>query len=257
MNFIAEFDFHIKNLLNSKKYLDKLSQLLYTVYSMKEIGLDNSLKIEHNNLSDKAYQIIAEKITSGILSPGTHITDVNLSSSLGISRTPVREALNKLVKDGLIESIPRKGFFVKNLLPEDIEEIYELREILETFAIKKAVNKIPDNEIKNLIYLFDEAEVKLNENDIKPAIQADRDLHGIIIKYAENKRLEKFHTMLSNQIHVLRLLDAQKPNRVKESIDQHKEIINTIKERNENQAIESLKFHINKVKNNILTDFSF
>lgn len=108
---------------------------------MYKIIVDNSFKIEH--ISDKDYQIIAELIINEIIPQGTNIKDVILSTSLGISRTPVREALNKLVKDGLIESIPRKGFYVKHLFSKDVEEIYELREILEIFALKKSINKIP------------------------------------------------------------------------------------------------------------------
>lgn len=240
-----------------EKYLDFYKNILYTVYSMCPIEEKIAFKIEHNNLSEKAYQIITEQIITGIISQGTHITDVSLSTSLGISRTPVREALNKLVKDGLIESIPRKGFYVNHLLFEDVSEIYELRELLETFALKRAINKIPEQDINILINLFNEAEENAKENDFKLEIQADRDLHGVIIKYAENKRLEKFHTMLSNQIHIFRLLEAQKPERAKESLEHHKKILNAIKERNENLAVELLKAHIDKVKNNILTDFSF
>lgn len=223
---------------------------------MNEIIVD-SFKIEHNNLSEKAYQILIEQIINGTILHGTHLTDVSLSASLGISRTPVREALNKLVKDGLIESIPRKGFYVNHLFSKDVEEIYDLREILEIYALKKSINKIPDKEIDDLIILFNEAQEKLKENDFKLAIQSDKKLHGIIMKYAGNKRLEKFHTMLSNQIHIFRLLEAEKHERAKESLEHHKKILNAIKEKNENLAIECLKEHINKVKNNILVDFSF
>lgn len=121
--------------------------------------------------------------------------------------------------------------------------------------LKNQLTKYLYEEIDNLIILFNEASGKSKENNFGLAIQGDRNLHGIIIKYSENKKLEKFHTMLSNQIHVFRLLEAQKLERSKESLEHHKKILNAIRERNEDLAIELLKVHINKVKNNILTDF--
>ena len=145
-----------------------------------------SSKIEHNNLSEKSYQFLAEQIINGVVISGTHLTDLGLSVSLGISRTPVREALNKLVKDGLVEFVPRKGFYVNHLFSEDVNEIYELREILETYGLKKSINNIPEKEIDNLINLFNEAIEESKENNFDLAIQADRKLHGIIIKYAGN-----------------------------------------------------------------------
>jgi len=103
-----------------------------------------------NSLSEKVYQRIYKRIISGTLKGGDKITEASISSSMGISRAPVREALKRLSEDHLVVLVPRSGCFIALLSKEEVEEIYEIRKRLECMALEYAFEKLDINEVRDL-----------------------------------------------------------------------------------------------------------
>ena len=99
----------------------------------------------------EAFKIIREMIISGEISPGTRLSESKLATELGTSRTPVREALHTLEKENLIESIPRVGYIVREIIAEEADEIVEIRIALETLAAKRASQKISATELRGAL----------------------------------------------------------------------------------------------------------
>ncbi len=146
-------------------------------------------------------QIVAdtlrERILSGDMEPGTRIYESQLAEALGMSATPVREAIQRLADEGLIEFIPRRGTYVKQLTLRDAVEIAELREVLETFVFRKAACNITDDDLarlKELHQAFHDACIKA---DGESAVQADIAFHDGVAQLANNERLRESLRRLS------------------------------------------------------------
>src|SRR5690606_19198359 len=131
-------------------------------------------------------------ILSGELPPDTQLEEQSLSERLGISRTPLRDAILKLIQDGLVVGIPYKGNFVKRFSPEEVEEIYEIRKLLEVKAIQLAVRYMTDEEagvITELVLSIDKAQ---EQNDIETISDLDRRFHFKIAQFSRNRVLINF-----------------------------------------------------------------
>jgi DNA-binding GntR family transcriptional regulator len=147
------------------------------------------LKDRPVTLRQKAYQLLKQKIISGILAPGSLLTESELAVSIGVSKTPVREALSQLEHDKLVSPIPRKGYLVTTITLKDIQEIFEIRLILERAATVLAAERITNDEIARLErYLelnFDPSE----QESFHQYIQANKEFHLEIARASHNSRL--------------------------------------------------------------------
>ncbi|MEA1963561.1 MAG: GntR family transcriptional regulator, partial [Candidatus Aerophobetes bacterium] len=133
------------------------------------------------NLSEDVYEAIKRRLGDKDLKPGTKIKEEELAEELGVSRTPVREAISKLEREGLVEIIPRYGTFVANLSPEDIEEIYDLRGALEGLAIKLSFLKLDREKFHKKLLEISEFHHKcksyVEKGNFEPFIKADIAFH--------------------------------------------------------------------------------
>lgn len=196
-----------------------------------------------------AYDYLANSIMKYEMVPGQAIVEQKISDLLGISRTPVREALKKLEADGFIVSIPGRGAIVKDILPHDVEEIFELRILLEEAALKSAVNKISDKELDDI----EAALLKLDPGkNFDEYYNVDRELHNVIIRHSGNTRMLALLNSLSLQLERLRRISSMTPNRLAVSAKEHLAIIEAIKERDYEKARAKLLYHLNNVKDSTL-----
>jgi DNA-binding GntR family transcriptional regulator len=200
--------------------------------------------IVDKNIDQQIYKIIAEQIISGAMEPGTRITEKEITSLLGVSRTPVREAMKALSKDGLIELVPHKCALVRKLSRIDFVEIFEVRAVLEGLAARLAAKHIPKRKLAELIGRNETCREELNKGKVDLFLEFDISLHSLILEYCGNKYLQKNLRSLNNLIHYFRVEIAKKVTRSVEAFNEHNIILMALVKQDADLAEAAMKDHI-------------
>ncbi len=180
------------------------------------------------DLKAEVYKIIKEGIVRREFLPGTRLKESDLVRRLGVSRTPIREALNQLSKEGIIEIFPRKGAFVRNCTREEVTEILILREVLEGAASRLATLQMSDRTMRKLEGFF-----KDYRKGFMDYAEADERFHTEIIQASGSRRLIGLVSNLKDSLQMLdmRAVSFRYPERIKESLSEHVRIIEAFKAR--------------------------
>lgn len=202
------------------------------------------------SLKDKAYDELKELIISGKLEANERIDEDFLSKSLNVSRTPVREAINRLEQEGWINIVPRKGMFVNNISLKEINDIFQVRSNLEPIILEMAFHKI-DRE--NLISLKEKFKnfsnkISLTLEEKKELDTLDNELHLLILKNCNNNFIIKMMENVYEHNMRIRNISSQPPIRRFDATKEHIDIIDAILDDNLHDAIEELKKHNLKAK---------
>lgn len=222
------------------------------VVKARERVADDSLQLRRGNtLAHRVYEIIKDRILSAELPPGTRLKDNELARTFGVSNTPVREAIRELEKDGLIETIPYRGRFVKKMSIEETSEVYDVRMALEALAARLAVKRITESQLEEMEKAVQEYAIASERDDITAGLEADLAFHDLIVQASGNSTLLQVLRDLANRIQVLRQLDKGKMRR-KQSLEDHKAILRALKERDEEKAEVQVCRHIAKGKENVV-----
>lgn len=214
----------------------------------------NTLVTKKSNLSnkEKVYQQLKLDIISHKLHPGQSITEEEIVKQYSISRTPVREILRKLENDGLVRNIPYKGTYVSELRKEDIEEILDIRYLLESFAAKCTAERVDKGALKKFGEIEEQLKFALKTQDSVLSFESDTKLHELILNVAGNKRIQSIITNLLGQIHRIRFISGHLEGRIETTIKEHLEIINAIKKKNAELAEKKMQVHISNTKKLLL-----
>jgi len=208
------------------------------------------------NLSEDVYEAIKRKLDGKSLKPGAKIIEEQLAKELGVSRTPIREAINKLEREGLVEIIPRYGTFIAALSPEDIEEIYDLRGALERLALRLAFLKLGKEKFhKKLLKItesFSKCRSDVEKGNFKHFIKIETAFHNFLIKSSQNSRLIQMMSNLNTQIQLGRMESFSVPGRAKRSLREHGEIVNAMLQEDMNKAEELIEKLCMNIKKNVL-----
>lgn len=206
------------------------------------------------SLKDRAYQNIKFQIIRGNLRPGTRLLEEELAKAMSISRAPIREAFNKLEKEGFVTTIPRKGTAVSNVTTETIEDIFEIREILESLAVKKSLGKILMNELEKVGDDFKEFINKSEnaENRIQYLV-LDKKFHDLLSQNCGNKKLIELLANLQEQIHWLRNISLKRTT-FSGSVREHLAIIEALKRNDEKLITKALLLHLERAKESSLIE---
>ena len=207
-----------------------------------------------SSLKDKAYQNIKFEITIGNLKPGLFLTEEKLSKSMHMSRGPIREALNRLEKEGFVSIIPRRGTMVSNITAQEVKDISKIRELLEPLTAKESFLRISRLKLKEIkqefIILLSKPENK--ENKMRFFVLDER-FHKLLYEKCGNKKLidilEDFEDHTNWFINLF-----LKNYSFKESIKEHLSIIEAMELKKENLVAANLLIHLERVKNNILSE---
>ena len=206
------------------------------------------------SLKDRAYQNIKFQIIRGNLKPGTRLLEEELAKAMSISRAPIREAFNKLEREGFVTTIPRKGAAVSNVTTEIIEDIFEIRETLETLAVKKSLGKICIDELEKVGDDFKEFINKSEnaENRIQYLV-LDKKFHDLLSQNCGNKKLIELLTNLQEQIHWLRNISLKRTT-FSGSAREHLAIIEALKRNDEKLITKALLLHLERAKESSLKE---
>ena len=207
------------------------------------------------NLEGQVYKIIKDKIIWHEIKMRERIIDKKLAEKLGVSRSMVRQVLTILVKEELLIIIPRNGFYVREITEKEIEEIYNIRKILEAYVTELAVPKISSRDIAEVEEGFKKAKRDLEKDEVKSFIEADVKLHKLLIDNCGNEYLKRIINEYNDKYAFYRIVDLSKIERAKESYFEHYEIFKAVKEKKVQLSIELMAKHIENAKNIIFNNF--
>jgi DNA-binding GntR family transcriptional regulator len=180
------------------------------------------------SLQEFAYNECKALIESGELSPGNLYSEVAMSKQLGISRTPLRTALQNLEKDGLIIRLPQRGFYVYQFTKKDIEELFAIRKALEGYAVETIATESLEIDISQLNKHLEGQERAIDSDNFSAFIKEDRMFHENLIQVLNNKRLVTIYSDLRQSIELLGLQRFKLNSQRNLSIAEHKMIIDAI-----------------------------
>lgn len=198
------------------------------------------------NLAQYAYQEIKNKIYYNNIKPGELIKEINIAEELGISRTPVREAIKMLESDDLVEVREGVGTFVKMLSFKDIKDIFEVRKALEIIAVKTAINRITENDIDELEGDFRNLASMLAEGRLTKEIFTDFDMkvHQLIFNRCENNFAKEIFEDIKLKIKQYQFLSYESLNNTSESISQHLHLLSLLRKKDINVLSTALSDHL-------------
>lgn len=213
-----------------------------------ELKLDN-----YKPLREIVFESVRGAIISGVLKPGERLMEVQLAEKLGVSRTPIREAIRKLELEGLVIMMPRKGAYVADLSLKDITDVLEIRAALEGLAAGLAVLRITDEEIEELEITARQFHQAIEDDDFDMIVQKDIEFHDRIFRATRNDKLLQITNNLREQVQRFRIMYINKSNKSKDLAKEHYEIAEAISKRNIDMAERIAKKHIENAEKYILT----
>ncbi|MCF8008936.1 MAG: GntR family transcriptional regulator [Halanaerobiales bacterium] len=198
------------------------------------------------NLSEKAYTTIKNKII--LNNDGNSYLSVReIARNLDMSYTPVREAFKKLEMEGLLEKIPNLGYFIPEISNKDIENIFQTRECLETFVLKKVFSKINGQDIEILNQYIKKMQIALEKKDLIIFYNIDKDFHLYFFKKYGNSHLTSFLENIRDRYHLCsKKIILEERDGVRQIIEEHKKIVKNIENKEKDKA---LKFLSNNIEN--------
>ena len=207
-------------------------------------------------IKDQVYEVLKENIISGALKPGERIQEVQLAEQLNVSRSPVRNAINKLIGEGLLESIPNKCVCVRKFTDRDINESYEFRLIIEKYAVEKISERM-DDEIRDKLTQFRKEFVATGDIEkMQDYLLVDAAFHEYLVAVSGNKVIKEALDKVSMMISPFRILALSRPKRFYDSIDEHVNIIDALLKVDKDAAVVSCETHLTLAKEEILVNLA-
>lgn len=192
--------------------------------SLTKLNLDN-----YKPLRDVVFENLRTAILEGNLKAGQRLMEVQLADQLGVSRTPIREAIRKLELEGLVVMLPRKGAYVANMSFKDLIDVLEIRSSLEGLAASLAAERRRDEDIAELERVAKEFETCVRETDVDGVLKKDVEFHEKIFLMANNKKLYQLITSLWEQVHRFRVTYVSNYEASLSLVEEHNRILEAIK----------------------------
>lgn len=207
----------------------------------------SGLTIEENAylpLRDVVFQTLRQAILKGELQPGERLMEIKLADTLGVSRTPIREAIRKLELEGLVVMIPRKGAAVANITEKDTKNVLEVRRTLEMFAVEVACDRITEEQMTQLKEAAKAFEASKGSMDLIRIAETDIHFHEIIYEATHNERLVQILSNLRENMYRYRIEYLKDPNYYDSLVGEHQEILDAIEAGDKEKARVCMKDHI-------------
>lgn len=198
-------------------------------------------------LREIVFESLREAIISGVLEPAERLMEIQLAEEMGVSRTPVREAIRKLELEGFVVMIPRKGAYVAGVSHKDVADVFEIRSALEGLAAGLAAERITEEEIEQMerILLYRQGE----EMNLEEIVETDTDFHALVYRASRNERLIQILANLREQIQRFRATSLAVPGRIKDAIDEHRGIVEALARHDVEEAQALASAHIVTAEN--------
>jgi DNA-binding GntR family transcriptional regulator len=203
-------------------------------------------------LREVVCETLREAIRTGVLQPGERLMEIKLAEELGVSRTPVREAIRKLELEGYVIMMPRRGTYVANLSIRDINEVFEIRTSLDSLASGLAAERITDEELERLERLLVMIGEYIEAGNMEKIVETDTEFHDILYQASRNSRLIGIIMNLREQLTRFRAMSMAYPGRLKETLEEHSRIVEAIAQGNAKLAQKASELHMEKSEKTLL-----
>ena len=203
-------------------------------------------------LREAVCEALRDAIRKGVLEPGERLMEVQVAEELGISRTPVREAIRKLEQEGYVIMMPRRGTYVADVSESDVKEIFEIRSALEALATGLAARRIEQEELETLQSLLFEIEGYIKQKDIEKIVETDIKFHGLLYQVSRNERLVNIISNLKEQLARFRTLSMSYPGRLYETLEEHSEMVEAIANGDVSAARDAAEHHMERAEKTLL-----
>jgi len=213
------------------------------------------LKLEgYDLLSKKVYRILKKEIIKGSFKPGDKVLEGKIADQMGISRTPVREAICVLAAEGFVILSPNQGVVVRSVSAENIREVLQIHSVLEGLAARLSCEVINEEDLKELENCVNKMEKLANKKDSSTYSEVDLKFHELIVNICRNKRLIQMRKNISDQAQRYRISSLSIPRRLKESLKEHQKILEAFKTKDPKKADSTSQKHIQNALKNILVN---
>ena len=203
-------------------------------------------------LRDVVFNTLRQAILTGELKPGERLMEIHLAERLGVSRTPIREAIRKLELEGLVTMIPRRGAEVAQITEKSMSDVLEVRRALDALCVELACDRITEEELARLEQACSDFEAAVKTRDNKVIAQADVKLHDIIVQATVNSRLIQLVNNLSEQMYRYRFEYIKDSSRHENLVEEHRIIYESILKKDKETASRAAETHIDNQKNAII-----
>lgn len=203
-------------------------------------------------LREVVCETLRDAVRRGILQPGERLMEIQLAEDLGVSRTPVREAIRKLEMEGYVIMMPRRGTYVADLSIRDINEVFEIRTSLESLASGLAAERINEEELEKLQRLLVEIGAYIKSGDMESIVRTDTEFHDLLYQASRNSRLVGIISNLREQLTRFRTTSMSFPGRLKATLEEHRKIVEAIAQGDEKAARKAAEHHMEKSEQTLL-----
>jgi len=203
-------------------------------------------------LREVVCETLRDAIRKGKLKPGERLMESQLAEDLGVSRTPVREAIRKLELEGYVIMMPRRGTYVANLSIRDVNEVFEIRTSLDSLASGLAAERITDEELERLQRLLVAIGGYIEENDMDKIVECDTEFHDLLYQASRNSRLVGIIFNLREQLTRFRSTSMAFPGRLKATLEEHRRIVEAIAQGDVAEARAAAEYHMEKSEQTLL-----
>lgn len=203
-------------------------------------------------LRDMVFDVLMNAIMQGQLSPGERLLEVQLADEMGVSRTPVREAIRRLELEGFVVMVPRKGAYVAGLSVDDVESVYEIRTALETLAVRLAAQRMEAEDYRQLDELAEQMKATWQERNVDQWVALDARFHELLYTFSRNERLVQMMSNIMEQLSRYRIISLANVEVRQNSLAEHQKVIEALKRRDSEQAAAAAALHIENTKHSLL-----
>ena len=203
-------------------------------------------------LRDMVFDVLMSAIMQGQLSPGERLLEVQLADEMGVSRTPVREAIRRLELEGFVVMVPRKGAYVAGLSINDVEEVYEIRTVLETLAVRLAAQRMQPADYAQLDELSEKMRATWQEGNVDNWVSLDASFHELLYKFSRNERLVAMMNNIMEQLSRYRIISLANVEVRHNSLSEHQELIEALKRHGSEAAATAVAMHIENTKQSLI-----
>ena len=216
-------------------------------HKLSPIKLDS-----YQPLREVVCETLRDAIRKGTLKPGERLMEIQLAEELGVSRTPVREAIRKLELEGYVIMMPRRGTYVANLSIRDVNEVVEIRTSLDSLASGLAAERITDEELERLQRLLVAIGGYIEANDMEKIVETDTEFHDLLYQASRNSRLVGIIFNLREQLTRFRSTSMAFPGRLKATLEEHRRIVDAIAQGDVAEAQAAAEYHMEKSEQTLL-----
>lgn len=208
------------------------------------------------SLKEKAYDVLKDLIFTGKLQPGTMYNESRLAAKLGVSRTPVREALLELSREGMMCFIPGKGIMVQKITVEQVRDVYEIRRLIEGYVIKKVTPLMTSSDLSRLRAIMVQQEKAAEKRDKQAFVKADRKMHFYLSSKLKNRQMDVVLLNLRDQIERMGIKAVESDERKELVIVEHYAILAALEKGNETEAYDQVIVHLCNSEKTLIASIS-